>query len=66
MVLFVPGSALAYGGPGSVISGIGALIAAIGALIAAVFGFVWYPLKRLYRTLFGDEQEEPSVKAADE
>ena len=37
-----PDAALAYGGPGSVISGIGALLAAIAAVGAAIFGFFWF------------------------
>jgi len=55
-------SVLAYGGPGSVISGLGTLLAAIGAVLVALLGFVWYPLKRLYRTFFAEEQEQ-SVQA---
>lgn len=58
-VLFVaPDAAHAYGGPGSVISGIGALLAAIAALVATLFGFVWFPLKRLYNKLTRDPVEE--------
>lgn len=49
-----------YGGPGSVISGIGALLAALAALAAAVFGFLWFPLKRLARKLRSDDEEAPS------
>lgn len=56
-LLVSPEMAHAYGGPGSVISGIGALLAALGALLAALFGFVWFPLKRLYRKVFGEETE---------
>lgn len=58
-----PESTLAYGGPGSVISGIGALLAAIAALLASLFGFVWFPLKRLFRKIRGDERDPA---AADE
>jgi len=61
ILLGTPEAVFAYGGPGSVISGIGALLAAIGALLAALFGFVWYPLKRLYSSLFGEEQEEEAA-----
>jgi hypothetical protein len=46
----VPDAAYAYGGPGSVISGIGALLAAVAAIVASIFGFLWYPLKRLLRS----------------
>ena len=62
VVLFVsPDAALAYGGPGSVISGIGTLLAAIAAVLAALFGFIWFPLKRLYAKLTEDATEEEEV-----
>lgn len=47
----------AYGGPGGVITGIGALLAVVGALVAAVFGFFWFPVKRLVRRIRGTEGE---------
>lgn len=53
-----PDAALAYGGPGSVISGIGTLLAAIAAVLAALFGFIWFPLKRLYAKLTEESTEE--------
>jgi hypothetical protein len=58
----LPEPVYAYGGPGSVISGIGTLLAALAALIATLFGFVWFPLKRLYAKLTQDsaEEEEPA------
>ena len=53
-----PDAAYAYGGPGSVISGIGTLLAAAAAVLAALFGFVWFPLKRLYAKLTEDATDE--------
>jgi uncharacterized membrane protein len=41
--------AAAYVGPGVGLSAIGSLIALIGAIVVAIFGFLWYPLKRLMR-----------------
>lgn len=61
VALCVPGVALAYGGPGSVISGIGAFLAAVAALLATLFGFIWFPLKRLYRSM--TEEDSPSEEA---
>lgn len=59
-LLLVPEAARAYGGPGSIVSGIGAFLAALAAVVAALFGFVWFPLKKLYRKLQGgDEGGEP-------
>lgn len=40
---------LAYVGPGGGLSAIGALLAIVAGLAAAVFGFIWYPLKRMLR-----------------
>jgi len=51
--------AIAYGGPGSILTGIGALSAVILALVASVFGFFWFPLKRLVTRLrLGTEEQE--------
>lgn len=58
--LLVPGAAHGYGGPGSIVSGIGALLAAVAAIIAAVFGFLWFPVKRLIRKLRGGAEAEPA------
>lgn len=44
---------IAYGGPGSIITGIGAFLAVLAALVAAIFGFLWYPLKKLIRAVRG-------------
>lgn len=66
LLLLVPDAALAYGGPGSVISGIGAVLAALGALLAALLGFVWYPLKRLYLHFSGDEAETTAAESTGE
>lgn len=52
-----PEPTFAYGGPGSVISGIGALLAAVVALLASLLGFIWFPLKRLYKSMTNDEAE---------
>ena len=41
--------ALAYVGPGTGLSAIGALLAVVAGVIVAIFGFVWYPIKRLIR-----------------
>ena len=66
--VLAPEAALAYGGPGSVISGIGAFLAAVAALLASLFGFIWFPLKRLYKSWTEDETitEEPAASQASE
>lgn len=65
LLLGTPETAQAYGGPGSVISGIGALLAAVAALFAALFGFIWFPLKRLYQSVTSDDTE-PSDGSSDQ
>lgn len=45
--LAIPQIGYAYGGPGSVVTGIGTLVAVLAAATAALFGFVWFPVKRL-------------------
>ena len=40
---------LAYIGPGAGLSAIGALIALVFAIIVAIFGFVWYPIRRIMK-----------------
>lgn len=49
--LAAPSSPLAYLGPGGVVSSLGAILAIIAGVIVALFGFLWYPLKRLLRAL---------------
>ncbi len=68
VIALVPDSAFAYGGPGSVISGIGAFLAAVAALLATLFGFIWFPLKRLYRSWTEEETvtEETTASQASE
>ena len=54
------GPAAAYVGPGAGLTAIGAILAVIGILFLAVVGFVWYPLKRLFR------KSKPADKAPPE
>lgn len=63
LVFALPEPVLAYGGPGSVISGIGAFLALIAAVLASLFGFIWFPLKRMYRKMKNSENEsnEPAA-----
>lgn len=49
LVCFLPSPAVAYIGPGSGLSAIGAFFALLAATTAALFGFLWYPIKRLLR-----------------
>ena len=49
--LMGPPPVAAYVGPGAGLAVIGAAIAVIGALLAAVGGFVWYPVKRIWKAI---------------
>lgn len=57
-LLLAPEAALAYGGPGSVVSGVGALLAVLAAIAAAFVGFLWFPVKRLMQRLRGPAEEQ--------
>jgi hypothetical protein len=56
--LFIPESSYGYAGPGSIISGIGTLLAVVAAVAAAILGFIWFPLKRLFRKLRSSDDEQ--------
>ena len=49
LVIFVQQPAMAYVGPGTGIAALGALLAIIVGVIAALFGFLWYPMKRMMK-----------------
>ena len=61
-----PQSAWAYAGPGSGLTVIGAALAFVGGVFLAIVGFIWYPIKRLWRAVTGKRQKapDPSVDAA--
>ncbi|MCI0562239.1 MAG: hypothetical protein MN733_27450 [Nitrososphaera sp.] len=39
--------ALAYVGPGAGLTVFGSILALLGLIFLAIFGFLWYPIKRL-------------------
>ena len=49
LVSIFPRPAMAYVGPGGGLSAIGVFFAVVAVVIVAIFGFVWYPIKRLMR-----------------
>lgn len=55
--------AVAYGGPGSILTGLGALSAVVFALLASIFGFIWFPLKRLVSRLRPGTKDRESESA---
>ena len=51
LIIFSPVTAMAYIGPGAGLTAIGAFLDILAGLIVAVFGFLWYPVKRILRKL---------------
>lgn len=51
LTFLFPEPAMAYVGPGAGLSAIGVFLAVVAGIIVAVFGFVWYPVKRLMRKI---------------
>jgi flagellar biogenesis protein FliO len=47
--LCVPEQVHAYIGPGTGMSAIGVFLAILMGIVVAIFGFLWYPVKRLLR-----------------
>ena len=47
--LVQPAAALAYVGPGAGLSVIGSLLAFFAAIIVGIFGFLWFPVRRILR-----------------
>lgn len=46
---FFTQQAMAYVGPGVGLSAVGAFLAVVVGAIVTIFGFVWYPIRRLIR-----------------
>ena len=49
LIGLLPQSAMAYVGPGAGLSAIGLFLAIVVGVIVAIFGFLWYPIKRILR-----------------
>ena len=45
--------ALAYVGPGTGLAILGAALAFVVSLVLGLVGFIWYPVKRVYRSIVG-------------
>jgi len=53
LVLLLPQAASAYVGPGGGLTVIEEALAMAGGVVLGIVGFVWYPLKRLFRAVAG-------------
>ena len=49
LLLISTTAAEAYLGPGAGLSAIGSVVSVISAVFLAIVGFIWYPIKRLFR-----------------
>ncbi len=58
------GAASAYIGPGAGLSAIGSFLALIAAVFIGVFGFVWYPVKRMLKKSKAAKLEAAAAEAA--
>ena len=56
--LLLPTVAFAYVGPGAGLTAIGTVLALIAAVLLGIFGFIWYPVKRLLRGRKSAEENE--------
>ncbi len=53
----------AYVGPGSGLSVIGAALAFLGGIVLVIVGFIWYPVKRLWRWLGAHRSADAATKS---
>ncbi len=61
----LPAIAFAYVGPGVGLSGIGTILALLAAVILGIFGFLWYPIKRLLKKRQPDPNEAQTFPEED-
>lgn len=64
LVIFIQ-PAMAYVGPGTGIAAVGAFIAIAVGVIAAIFGFLWFPIKRMLRKRKQAEAEKAKAGEAE-
>ncbi len=66
-LLMLPIEVQAYVGPGAGLSAFGSLLALIAAIILGIFGFLWFPIKRMMKKRSekpqGDNQLEPHTES---
>ncbi len=64
LVLIISQPAMAYVGPGAGLAAIGAFFALVAGIFAALFGFLWYPIKRLMRKRKQSKEDNDGQKEA--
>jgi ABC-type bacteriocin/lantibiotic exporter with double-glycine peptidase domain len=68
LVLGQPATAFAYVGPGAGLSIIGSLLALFAAIVIGIFGFIWFPIRRLLRKRkqAAEQNTEETASVSDE
>ena len=61
LIVGLKGIIPAYIGPGTGLSAIGAVLAVIAGILIAIFGFFWYPIKRLLGKNKKTQEPEPEI-----
>jgi len=64
LILGQPATALAYVGPGAGLSIIGSLLSFFAAIIVGIFGFLWFPVRRLLRKRKQARERKAQAKVA--
>jgi len=59
-------AASAYVGPGAGITAIGSILALLAGVLLAIVGFIWYPIKRFFRSRLGKREESSTAQTASE
>jgi hypothetical protein len=61
LLILLKGTIPAYIGPGTGLSAIGAVLAVVAGIAVAIFGFFWYPIKRLLGKDKKSGEPEPEI-----
>lgn len=65
IVMGLPEPALAYVGPGAGLSIIGSLLAFFAAIVVGIFGFLWFPIRRMMRKRKAAAAEKAERESSD-
>ncbi len=67
-VAVLPSTVYAYVGPGAGLSAIGSVLALIAAIVLSIIGFVWFPIKRIWRKYKNRSKasQAPEEKSSDD
>lgn len=57
------GTADAYVGPGTGLAALGTLAALLGAVLLGIFGFMWFPIRRMLRRKSKGNAPDPNSPA---